>query len=281
MEKAFNQGYKEAIETLPFIPNRNNNLLLLSNTLIEETDIDEVIGAQFLIEYYNSYYKSVEDTDFSAESIANKKLKSVKKLIELGAKTFEVKNLMDLFNNLKLQDSLKVENNFKVIDFIYKKAMSEHAASLWKKYIPDIAFIFNQNGELCSPSKPIYFPIDNFETRLNQNFDFVHSEVLKKINLDIDIKDWLNQVGVTKPTPKNIIEKTIDIPFLISFDYKNMNKVMRVIKEKKLDIVTQTMELGEDSGIALGKIEIKTRKKNAEFIFDIFDNLFEIEIKRL
>ncbi len=78
-----------------------------------------------------------------------------------------------------------------------------------------------------------------------------------------------------------IIEKTIDIPFLISFDYKNMNKVMRVIKEKKLDIITQTMELDENSGIAMGKIEIKTRKKNAELIFDIFDNLFEIEIKRL
>jgi uncharacterized YigZ family protein len=78
-----------------------------------------------------------------------------------------------------------------------------------------------------------------------------------------------------------IIEKTIDIPFLISFDYKNMNKVMRVIKDKKLDIVTQTMELDENSGIAMGKIEIKTRKKNAELIFDIFDNLFEIEIKRL
>lgn len=78
-----------------------------------------------------------------------------------------------------------------------------------------------------------------------------------------------------------IIEKTIYIHFLISFDYKNMNKVMRVIKEKKLDIVTQSMELEEDSGLALGKIEIKTRKKNAEMIFDIFDNLFEIEIKRL
>ena len=77
-----------------------------------------------------------------------------------------------------------------------------------------------------------------------------------------------------------IIEKTIDIHFLISFDYKNMNKVMCVIKEKKLDIVNQTMEI-EDTGIAIGKIEIKTRKKNAEMIFDIFDKLFEIDIKRL
>lgn len=78
-----------------------------------------------------------------------------------------------------------------------------------------------------------------------------------------------------------IIEKTIDIRFLISFDYKNMNKVMRVIKEKKLDIVTQTMELEEDSEQTLGKIEVKTRKKNAEMIFDIFDKLFEIDIKHL
>lgn len=77
-----------------------------------------------------------------------------------------------------------------------------------------------------------------------------------------------------------IIEKTIDIHFLISFDYKNMNKVMRVIKEKKLDIINQTMEI-EDTGIAIGKIEIKCRKKNAEMIFDIFDKLFEIDIIRL
>jgi uncharacterized YigZ family protein len=78
-----------------------------------------------------------------------------------------------------------------------------------------------------------------------------------------------------------IIEKTIDIHFLISFDYKNMNKVKRVIKEKNINIVTQTMELEEDSEQTLGKIEVKTRKKNAEMIFDIFDKLFEIDIKHL
>ena len=66
-----------------------------------------------------------------------------------------------------------------------------------------------------------------------------------------------------------IIEKTIDVHYTISFDYKNMNKVMRVIKEKKLEIVAQEMEINQDSGLPIGKIEIKTRKKNAETIFDI------------
>jgi uncharacterized YigZ family protein len=70
----------------------------------------------------------------------------------------------------------------------------------------------------------------------------------------------------------SIIEKTIDVHYLISFDYKNMNKVMRIIKEKNLDIVNQKMEMSCE-------IEIKTRKKNAEKVFDIFNSLFEIEIK--
>lgn len=78
-----------------------------------------------------------------------------------------------------------------------------------------------------------------------------------------------------------IVEKTIDVYFLISFDYKNMNKVMRVIKEKKLDIVSQEMEIDENSGLPIGKIVTKTRKKNAEIIFDIFDLMFEIDIKML
>ena len=71
-----------------------------------------------------------------------------------------------------------------------------------------------------------------------------------------------------------IIEKTIDIHYLVSFDYKNINKVMRVVKEKNVEIVNQKMEMSCE-------IEIVIRKKNAEMIFDIFNSMFEIEIKPL
>jgi len=69
-----------------------------------------------------------------------------------------------------------------------------------------------------------------------------------------------------------IIEKTIDTHFLISFDYKNMNKIMRIIKEKNLDIVHQKMEMSCE-------IEVKTRKKNASQLFEILNSLYEIEVK--
>lgn len=70
----------------------------------------------------------------------------------------------------------------------------------------------------------------------------------------------------------SVIEKTVNVHFLISFDYKNMNKVMRIIKEKNLKIAAQKMENNCE-------IEIVTRKKNADSVFGIFNTLFEISIK--
>lgn len=71
-----------------------------------------------------------------------------------------------------------------------------------------------------------------------------------------------------------IVEKTIDIYYKVSFDYKNMNKVMRIIKENNLEIVAQKMNESCE-------IDLATRKKNAEKIFDIFNHLFEIEIEKI
>jgi putative IMPACT (imprinted ancient) family translation regulator len=68
-----------------------------------------------------------------------------------------------------------------------------------------------------------------------------------------------------------IIEKTINVHCIVSFDYKNMNTVMRIIKEKNLEIISQKMD-------ASCQIEIATRKKNAETVFGIFESLLEIEI---
>lgn len=71
-----------------------------------------------------------------------------------------------------------------------------------------------------------------------------------------------------------IIEKTIDIHFLISFGYVNMNKVMRIIKEKNLQIVAQKMEMDCE-------IEIATRKKSAQNILDTFESLYEIKLTEI
>ena len=71
-----------------------------------------------------------------------------------------------------------------------------------------------------------------------------------------------------------IVERTIDKHFIISFGYANMNKVMRIIKEKNLQIVSQKMEMDCE-------IEITTRKKNVQNVLDTFENLYEIKLTEI
>lgn len=69
-----------------------------------------------------------------------------------------------------------------------------------------------------------------------------------------------------------IEERTIDVHFIISFAYKNMNKVMRVIKEKNVRLVKQEMEIS-------CVFEIAIRKQFAQDVFEAFEAIFEVEIK--
>lgn len=143
-----------------------------------------------------------------------------------------------------------------------------------------ISYRANDDGEPSNTAgMPIYGQIQSFSVT---NILIVVVRIFGGVKLGVG-----GLISAYKTTAQLILEgceiteKTIDIHFTISFDYKNMNKVMRVIKEKKLDIVNQEMEINEISGLPIGKIEIKTRKKNAEMIFDIFNSMFEIEIKRI
>ena len=68
-----------------------------------------------------------------------------------------------------------------------------------------------------------------------------------------------------------IIEKTIDVHFKIAFDYKDMNTVMRILKEQGLNIKDQKLEMRCE-------LLVSVRKNNAEMIRDIFKSLHQIAI---
>lgn len=68
-----------------------------------------------------------------------------------------------------------------------------------------------------------------------------------------------------------IVEQTINKFFTISFEYVHLNKVMRIIKEKNLQIVFQKMEMDCE-------IQISIRKKNVQNLLDTFENLYEIKL---
>jgi uncharacterized YigZ family protein len=136
-----------------------------------------------------------------------------------------------------------------------------------------IKFRANDDGEPSnSAGMPIYGQIQSFEIT---NVLVVVVRYFGGVKLGVGglISAYKTSAQLTLDEA-NIIEKTIDKQFKITFDYKNMNKVMRIIKEKNIQIINQKMELNCE-------IEIATRKKNAKEIVDIFTALFEIEIEEL
>lgn len=69
----------------------------------------------------------------------------------------------------------------------------------------------------------------------------------------------------------DIIEKTIDKKFKVRFEYKDMNNVMRVIKEKNLNILNQEMEMSCE-------IELSIRKSEYQQALDAFIPFYEVKV---
>ena len=137
----------------------------------------------------------------------------------------------------------------------------------------EYAFRANDDGEPNnSAGMPIYGQIQSFDVT---NILIVVVRYFGGVKLGVGglINAYKTASQLALENSK-IVTRTINQKFLITFDYKNMNKVMRIIKEKNLKIINQTLELD-------CQITISVRLKDSDSIFEIFENLFEINIKDL
>ena len=71
-----------------------------------------------------------------------------------------------------------------------------------------------------------------------------------------------------------VVERTIDVSYLLTFDYPIMNKVMRIVKEKNIHILEQDLGINCVYRIAI-------RKSEVEEVMARFESLYELEIKML
>ena len=138
---------------------------------------------------------------------------------------------------------------------------------------PNLIYRANDDGEPNnSAGMPIYGQIQSFEVT---NVLIVVVRYFGGVKLGVGGLINAYKTGAQMALEGcKIVTKTINVDFLITFDYKNMNKVMRVIKEKNLNITNQKLELD-------CQITISVRKKDASTIASIFENIYEVEIKEL
>ena len=172
---------------------------------------------------------------------------------------------------------IQTEENVKTHLETLKK--EHHSAGHWcyayqiGKQEKDIAFRVNDDGEPNnSAGMPIYGQIQSFGVT-NVLIVVVRYFGGTKLGVSGLINAYKTTAQMALEASEIVI-RTINIIYRITFEYKNMNKVMRIIKEKNLKIVHQTLELN-------CQIEISVRMKNANVISEVFNALHGIDFKVL
>ena len=154
-----------------------------------------------------------------------------------------------------------------------KHHSARHWCYAWQLGKSDFHYRANDDGEPSnSAGMPIYGQIQSFEVT---NILIVVVRYFGGVKLGVG--GLINAYKTTAQMAleeSNIVTRTIDLKFEISFDYPEMNKVMRVIKENNLNVVDQILELD-------CKIIISVRKSESERIYEKFDATYKVTIKEL
>jgi len=137
----------------------------------------------------------------------------------------------------------------------------------------DFKYRVNDDGEPSnSAGMPIYGQIQSFEVT-NILIVVVRYFGGTKLGVGGLISAYKTSAQITLDASE-IVKKTIDVSYQLNFEYDMMNKVMRVLKEKNINLISQKMDL-------TCEYVVSVRKKESKAIFDIFDNLYKVDILKL
>lgn len=164
------------------------------------------------------------------------------------------------------------------VDIIISKLKKNHQKArhwcyAYRLGIEKVIYRVNDDGEPNnSAGQPIYGQILSFELT---NVLVVVVRYFGGIKLGVGGLIQAYKTSAKLAMESSVIEKrTVDEHFLLYFEYADMNKIMRLIKEKNIPIVRQEMNLN-------CQIEISVRKKDAEKIKKMFEELHFVVIKSI
>jgi uncharacterized YigZ family protein len=160
------------------------------------------------------------------------------------------------------------------LELLKKKHHSaRHFCYAWQLGVEKIRFRANDDGEPSnSAGMPIYGQIQSFAIT---NVLIVSVRYFGGTKLGVGglINAYRTSARLALEA-STIVEKTVDVSFRLNFGYDLMSKVMKIIKEQQLEIQSQTMEMDCE-------LEISVRKSKAVEIFEIFNNIYKLEIRQL
>jgi uncharacterized YigZ family protein len=160
------------------------------------------------------------------------------------------------------------------LDELKKKHHSaRHWCYAWQLGVEEIHYRANDDGEPNnSAGQPIYGQI------LSKDITNVLVVVVRYFGgTKLGVGGLINAYKTTAKLildEARIVQKTIDVFYHLIFEYQDMNKVMRIVKEQDLNLIQQKMELNCE-------FLISVRKKNADKVKQLFFDLRCVKIKEI
>ncbi|WP_350285534.1 YigZ family protein [uncultured Croceitalea sp.] len=147
-----------------------------------------------------------------------------------------------------------------------------HVCYAWQLGTTSISYRANDDGEPNnSAGMPIYGQIKAFElTNVLVAIPRIFGGTKLGVGGLIQAYKTAAQLALENAS---VITKTIEAAFLVTFDYSEMDKVMRIVKQQHLDVVAQKMELHCE-------LEVRCRKGLEKKVFLLFDELQHVNILR-
>jgi uncharacterized YigZ family protein len=148
---------------------------------------------------------------------------------------------------------------------------ANHVCYAWQLGVKEISYRVNDDGEPNnSAGMPIHGQIQAFELT-NVLVAVVRYFGGTKLGVGGLISAYRSAAQMTLKEAK-IIEKTLQVPLLLEFDYAHMNRVMRIIKKHSLQIVSQTLEIR-------CQLTLSIRQSHLSKVKDLFLSLQDVTVK--
>ncbi|TCP25822.1 putative YigZ family protein [Tenacibaculum skagerrakense] len=148
-----------------------------------------------------------------------------------------------------------------------------HHCYAWQLGTDDIRFRANDDGEPSnSAGQPIYGQIQAFDIT---NVLIVSVRYFGGTKLGVGglINAYRTSAKLALEASE-IIEKTINFQYKVTFGYDMMNKVQQVIKKNQLEIIDQKLELDCEYIVSV-------RKKEADTVQKMFESIFKVTINQI
>ncbi|RAJ05888.1 IMPACT family protein [Arenibacter echinorum] len=150
---------------------------------------------------------------------------------------------------------------------------ANHVCYAWQLGVEDINYRANDDGEPNnSAGMPIYGQIQSFGVT---NVLVAVARIFGGTKLGVGglISAYRTAAQMALDSAE-IIKKTLQQRYLLCFEYSEMDKVMRTLKQHQMEIVSQKMEMD-------CKIEISVRQNDALLTENIFTAMYPVKIKKL